>query len=339
MPDTLDIAERAGLALHALTAQTDPQSDYEIYWATQTNLSPGYMYHDWNDTVWCKFVEAAPLVRTASGSDENLHVEQAWLDSLMKMQGPDGMFYFPVKGRPWFENNALSVMPADQFNLVYANGRFLNALTIYYMLTGNDFWRDAGQRVVDGLAKLVTYYDGNKARFDWYVYGPGREVDYTTVPGAAEAAFSVHDETGARYIETDPKSIVHNMATWTVACVHGLSNYYRHTGYRPAAELAGKLSRWVIEDSGHFDADVRFLDEPGVKRAHFHGHLMSVLAILECGLATNNPSFTEFAEKGFAFARTNGEPALGYFHEWVGKGPNETCQVADMVHIATKIES
>ena len=33
VPDTLDLQERAALAIHGLTSTTDPESDYEIYWA------------------------------------------------------------------------------------------------------------------------------------------------------------------------------------------------------------------------------------------------------------------------------------------------------------------
>ena len=32
VPDTLDIAERAKLGVHVLTAITDPRADYEVYW-------------------------------------------------------------------------------------------------------------------------------------------------------------------------------------------------------------------------------------------------------------------------------------------------------------------
>jgi len=31
VPDTLDLAERAHLAIHGMTEPTDPQADYEVY--------------------------------------------------------------------------------------------------------------------------------------------------------------------------------------------------------------------------------------------------------------------------------------------------------------------
>ena len=32
VPDTLDLAERARLAIHGMTGPTDPEADYEVYW-------------------------------------------------------------------------------------------------------------------------------------------------------------------------------------------------------------------------------------------------------------------------------------------------------------------
>ena len=32
VPDTLDLAERADLAVNELTGPTDPNADYEVYW-------------------------------------------------------------------------------------------------------------------------------------------------------------------------------------------------------------------------------------------------------------------------------------------------------------------
>ena len=32
VPDTLDLAERAALAIHGMTEPTDPEADYEVYW-------------------------------------------------------------------------------------------------------------------------------------------------------------------------------------------------------------------------------------------------------------------------------------------------------------------
>ena len=100
-PDTLDLQERAALAVNGLTGPTDPEADYEVYFAVFFNTNPPTMAHDWSDAVQCKFQEALPLMRVVSGSDLNAHVDRRWMEVVLHMQGPDGLLYFPTQGRPW----------------------------------------------------------------------------------------------------------------------------------------------------------------------------------------------------------------------------------------------
>src|ERR1035437_7565804 len=67
VPDTLDVAERAKLGVHVLTAITDPRSGYEIYWSAEFARNPPTMSHDFNDWIQTTegFAEALPLLRLA----------------------------------------------------------------------------------------------------------------------------------------------------------------------------------------------------------------------------------------------------------------------------------
>ena len=47
VPDTLDLAERARLAIHGLTEPTDPQADYEVFWHVLFRCHPPMMRHEW----------------------------------------------------------------------------------------------------------------------------------------------------------------------------------------------------------------------------------------------------------------------------------------------------
>ena len=100
VPDTLDLQERTALAVNGLTGPTDPEADYEIYWRVHFRSNPPLMFHDMSDHVQAKFWEALPLVRLASGSEQNLDVEQRWREVMLQMQGPDGLLYTPVRGGP-----------------------------------------------------------------------------------------------------------------------------------------------------------------------------------------------------------------------------------------------
>ena len=168
------------------------------------------------------------------------------------------------------------------------------------------------------MTNQVVIHEGPKAHFPWHQFAPG-----------------------GKYVEHDPALAIHNPATYHAWAIQGPANYYRHTGYEPAIELAGKLSRWVMEDSNHFAPDGRFLEEyPGVTRVHFHGHTMTLLSLLDYGLAADDPEAVEFSLRGFRYALSQGEIRLGYFAEWLnvpGIATLELCEVGDMIALAVKL--
>ena len=95
VPDTLDLQDRASLAINGLTAPTDPDADYEIYWILFPRARPPVMEHSWCDACQAKYMEALPLMRLISGSELNEHVERRWMETTLQMQGPDGLLYYP----------------------------------------------------------------------------------------------------------------------------------------------------------------------------------------------------------------------------------------------------
>ena len=102
VPDTLDLQDRARLALHCMTEATNPLADYEIYGIVQFLCRPPQMQMDWGGpTVQVKFQEAVPLVRMICGSDQNLHVERRWMETTLQSRGDDDLIYTPIRGRPW----------------------------------------------------------------------------------------------------------------------------------------------------------------------------------------------------------------------------------------------
>ncbi len=324
VPDTFDIQEMASLAVHGLTAITNPRSDYEIYWvAAILNQNPLSARHTWSDSTGSKFVEALPLVRLASGSRENMHVEQRWAEVLLHMQSPDdGIFYFPTIGKPWWDIGCYGPKPpGEHFTIIYPNGRYLGVVTTYYRLTGDELWKKVGQRAVDGLLKLAKHSNDppgkDKAWFEWIQYSPGGEFN----PGSGQ---------------------VHNLASWFSWLVLGSAEYYEATGYEPAKALSGQLTRWIINDSNHFAPDGTYLPEgPGTDRVHFHGHTMSLLSMLDYGTIAGDEDVINFVNRAFLYGRNHGRNNIlvGYFVEdIVGGGDGaETCEVADMVALALKL--
>src|SRR5262249_6603798 len=101
VPDTLDLAVRARWALNALTETTDPKADCEIYGGVLYYKNPAWMGHDFSDHGQPRYIETTPLLRIATGSDLNAHVDRVWVESALRMIGEDGLAWTPLVGRPW----------------------------------------------------------------------------------------------------------------------------------------------------------------------------------------------------------------------------------------------
>ena len=104
VPDTLDLAERAELALSGLSRTTDPDDGYMQYFLVYLNTRPPYMQHN-GPEVKCtaKFADAIPRLRFMCGSDRFRDVEQGMLDELVSyLSEEDGQIYNPYDPkRPW----------------------------------------------------------------------------------------------------------------------------------------------------------------------------------------------------------------------------------------------
>src|SRR5712691_780520 len=62
VPDTLDLAERARIAINALTEVTNPQEDFEIYCTNTFATNPPSMeMHCWYPTILPKFMWALSM--------------------------------------------------------------------------------------------------------------------------------------------------------------------------------------------------------------------------------------------------------------------------------------
>jgi hypothetical protein len=320
VPDTLDLQERAALAVNGLTGPTDPEADHELYWLVSLGGQPFWMGHDNNDVVQTKFMEALPLMRLISGNGAGAEVERRWMEVVPRMQGPDGLLYWPVAGRPWAFVNAFYAMPegADHYTAHHMVGRLLGAISLFYPRSRDERWRQVGEGVVRGLDGLARK-EGDAASFASVYYGRG---------GVVPAG------------QGTPTPYEHAHAAWAI---QGLAQFYRATGHAPALTLAGQLARYLHRRSGFFAPDGSFLpDEPPRPRAHFHMHTLALLALTEYALLVDDRALLDFVQGGYAFAKAHGTPLVGHFPEWLNTTDletSETCQVADMIALGVKLSA
>ena len=317
VPDTLDLSDRAALAIHGMTEPTNPLADYEVYWIVHFRTSPPMMEHRWDDTsITPKFQEAVSLLRIMSGSAQNPEVERRWMEVMLKQQGPDGLAYIPVRGRPWAHRGNREpwfhrVAGLDHWVRPFTNGRVLSTMSLFALRDGSSLWRDAARRLVDGLADLAVD-DGQRAYF-WPSPLFGERVRPADV--------------------SPPGSHRHHAESSRVP--HGLVHTYRVIGYEPALELARKM---IVYLRDFYTPEGAFLCYPGQpQRAHFHAHAHGLQTMADYALEADDQEMMEFVLKSYDWAKTQGDTLVGYFPEHVNSPEweaSEICEVGDMIALA-----
>ena len=325
VPDTLDLQERAELAVHGLTEPTDALADYEIYWLAFFAYNPPMMQHDYSDGCQAKFMEALPLMRIMSGSSQNEEVDQRWMEVALHLIGPDGLPYWPKAGRPWalfhsggsWEAGGLNA-DARHFTLPWATGRLMGAMSLYGLRGGGQPWEDTVRGVVDGLAELAIERD------DYAYFREGAFGD--NQPRSPDAPV--------------PTGRPASQVGWTI---QGLAQAYRVMGYEPARELGGKLVRYLRDHGRYYGADGRFLPKQVGEHptwVHFQHHVLPMVGMTDFALATDDRELMEFLQKAYEYGRANGEPLTGYFGENLGSEElehSEICEVANMMAVGVKL--
>ncbi|MDE2926338.1 MAG: glycoside hydrolase family 127 protein [Acidobacteriota bacterium] len=332
VPDTLDLAERARLSINALTESADPDAGYEIWWHVLLNRKPPVLVHDFHDlNVQYKFQEALPLLRYVSGSDQNLEVDQAWPENLLRMQGEDGLIYMPFEGRPWagFHADWLEQkgLKETQLASTVAQGGWLGNLALYYLLSGDEYWKERLEKLVDAVGRLMIYKDD-------YCYFPLMAVNPDTeVPQDRDVV--------------DPDCTREASGAAAGWIIQGLSQAYLAIGYQPALDLARKLAIYMTRHSGCYDSEGRFRGVP-----HTHLHTRPISGLLEFAMASRDQDFIEYSKKSYEYARdSSGSATVGFFPSTPGAGAQysaktvqqvarygvEGCTIADMAALAIKL--
>ena len=322
VPDTLDLAGRAEYSIRLLTNRADPEEDYDIWWWVRFDRNPPVMIHKFDDFSG-KFREALSPLRTITGSDLNFQVDQAWAESVLHMQGEDGLVYMPVVGKPWarpgWGQEYGDDGKSEHIGVMIIEGIWMGVMSLYYQLTKDELWKRRLQRLIDRVAQLMVYKD-NFCYFPIQTLNPGAKV-------SEEMQIldpTCNEEAGG------------GCAGWII---QGLSQAYLATRYRPALILADKLAVYLTKYSGCYDEEARFLG-----MVHAHQHLRPISGLLEYALITDNREMTEFSRKAYEYAKSCGSPTVGFFPSVAGpeefartQAYCEGCTVTDMVALAIKL--
>jgi len=333
VPATLDLAERARLAVHAMTSMTNPNLDYEMYFPVAHMAQPPAMYVSQSDLdTWGMFGEATALMRIMSGSRENLHVDKTWMEVMLKGQGSDGIIYSPTTGRDWTmyseampEGGAAgSENPTKQYSLLsFGTAHWLPATCLLAQMDPQGPWAEAARKLAGGYVPLMINKGADRSYlFSPWMY-PGRLVHKLAHNIMEESIYTAGTQ------------------SWIAMC---LVMYDRALHDPPASQLAERIMNFNIFDRGVNESEGRFHESPEVgdgpakgQYAHFLTHATNILASIYVYMQTGNKPLLDRAIKSYEYAKLKGDPLVGFFPEvcsdykQVGSRPCETCATAAMV--------
>ena len=324
VPDTLDLAERMGLAINALTNVWNPDEKWSLAFnvvfafrpavLTTNHLTDAYL------NIPAKFLEALVVCRLASGSEYNMDIDVGVIAAQLGLLGDDGLTYCPT-------NTLDQLTEKPPFSEVWGEGRLMIAISMLTQVDDDPRWVEIGKRKVDRLLTLSREKDG--FRFLW----KGRFRPGEAVPADADEPVGGREDGSLLDRYADPKmSIIYSVG----ALGHGAGLFYRVTGYEPALELSRGLARWALariftNEDGRWDI------------YHFHHSLYALMAVCEYGYAANDLEILNQVDACYRWAREMGDPLTGFYAEYMPgselylrrEGNTvEICEVADMVWLA-----
>jgi hypothetical protein len=351
-PDTLDLVDRAELALNGLGGTLDPERDWEMYFFIRYGARRPYMVHwGFDPSNEPKFAESFPLMRLMTGTDTQQAAEDGLLDALLRRIDPvDGLLWNRAgPGRPWHTGgHAGYELRQEDYANVYAVGRMIRAMLVRWELTGAAAWEGRIAAMVRGLDRLAI-------RRDDYAYYPD---------GGFGEAFSFPR---SGWIHTnEPRGEVEG-GEGAVTAYHGhqlnaVSRWYALTGDPAALDLVTRLARFVMKPK--FWGGVPSAGEPapgtpphvcapgpegaciagheqGHWFSHFHSRAVALRGLLEYAKVAGDLRALEFVRQAWEYTWTVGIPRLGWVDCWPASANSnhrcEGCALGDLTALGIRL--
>jgi hypothetical protein len=352
VPDTLDLADRARLAINGIGGSIDPKLDYTEYFHIWLTWRQPYMSHHGAD-ITCdpKFTESLPMMRLMCGSDQYREVETEQLKVLLARI--EGDFYWSKVDprRPWRTsyNPAFDGQRRDDEDVCAANGqaRMLRALVTLREYTGDPAFDSQIRALVQGMRRIAIYRD------DYAYYPDGGYGEPFTYP---RSGWLRTDEPGNE-TEGGEGSVV----TFQAHHIQGLARWYALSGDESALDLAARLTRFCMKakfwgglpdvhgpDAAMVGHIARRLPDPaaiagaelGHWFSHFHARGIGLRGILEYARAASDQHVLEFVRQAYEYTWEFGIRRMGWVNTYPCSqinGNMEGCALGDLVAIAVRL--
>ena len=304
VPDTLDLAERAGLAVNALTGSADPERNYESYLCAHMDNRPAYFSHGAGGPCLPKPVQALPMMRVMSGSALRAGHDRKMLESGLQMIEDDGLLWLKVEGRPgfgdaWHRDLAL-------FN---TNPRFMITLLDWHRYDGNARWLEVAGRLAEGMARVAM----RKEDRAWYFLCYSREGWRKDTSPSAQIVGDAHEPTveeperAAAYVNGQP--------------LRAFSRWYAETGESKWLDLAHSIARFMLKPTnwGTPEGPVMVAQpEQAMWNGHFHSQTYGMKGLLEYAIVSHDTRAAEFVARFYEWGRHFGISRIGFFPAVIG---------------------
>ena len=350
IPDTLELAQRARLALRGIAGSIDANLRHHLYffvhWDCQT---PYQIHHGADSTLDPLFAETLMLMRTMSGAGEHLDLEAGqWAELLARIDG-DLYWNYRDPRRPWGNSYMYAHFDGERKEEdvanIAGNGMMLRALLTRRELTGDRSLDRYLERLVGGLHRIAI-----------------QRRDYSYYPdGGFGEPFNFPRSGWVRSTEpmTETEGGEGSVTSYQATPLLGLVRWYQASGDRRALNLAHRLARFCMQPKfwggvpdPHGDVaglPIQIgagLPDPacvaGAELGHWfsHGHARAwtLRALLDYGIATGDERALEFVRRGYEYTMTLGIPRIGWYNVFPGRlNFTEGCMLGDMVALGIRL--
>jgi len=325
-PDTLDLGDHARLAINGMLGGLNPAINYESTFLTILDVQPPYMLH-WSTMVsgvMPKFVEALPMLRVMSGSQEHMGLQNGFLQAMLDNMHEDGLVYDRASAnRPWNVGVGYGGKDWDEdYANIAGNGRLLAGCVFWHQVTRDPDWKARAQKTAERIFKL-TVVDGEFA----YYPNPGLGNDFSYPRQSGWTTKKPPDRPDEGF----------EGATLFYMCqpLRGFAQYVALTGDERFIDLSKRIVRFVLQ-SKFWGAEDGLTQDASFRRGHFRGHFHGTLAALrglfDYALIAGDQEVLYFVHDAYQFARERGAHRLGIFPHRARV--TEGCTIADMIGLA-----
>ena len=351
VPDTLDLAERAAMAIHGIGGSIDP--DLLTMWGQiHYGVARPHLSHWASADTLCdpKFGESLALLRLMCGSTEHAELEARFREALLaRIQ--DGLYWdFASPQRPWRNTYAADFYGKgkdEDFCTTPGTARLVRAMAVWHELGWQTSLMEQRLReLVAGLRRIAIVKDD-------YAYYPEK--------GGWGEPFS-YPRSG--WLNTDEARGETEGGEGSIIAFHGYQIYGAAQWYAlsqdpVALDLAARFTRYVMKPKfwggvpdpvgdrsgliGHVaphqpDPPYTAGFEQGHWFSHFHSRGIALRGILAFANLAGDERAAEFVRRAYEFTLTQGIARSGWVNCTPAAGDRcEACALGDLIALAIRL--